>query len=576
MTTRRPPTSSVRRRLVLPIVVGWLLVSAPAALAAGPPFPDPVPGAVVYDTANIFSDATEAQATAIIAAIEARTGAEVVVYTQTKPGASDEEAAADGQALGTQWGVGRAGFDDGLVVIFDMEESGEHGAVRLEPGAGFKAAYLGEDESQAIFEGVMLPFLREGNLDQALLAALYAVDAQVTTDDVWKLEAARIGNAVLGLVVAPLVALRLLGFLALRWYRVGRDPHYTDDPSVLMPAPPPGLSPAGATLLMAGRSTARQFTSAMVDLAARGDIAFRPEPGLLTTKVAIIEGLAGADPDPYVGLARRQRQEPPEAALLAAIQREIDDHDGAIEPDEMIGLHGAKGAFDSALERQVAGLGWFREPPSRAIGRWIAIGVAELVAAGILLFVGFSVPLSGATVLAAALGAVGVGTLLVAGLMPARTMDGARLEAWLAAYRRTLQKTLAMAGSMDEVVASKAVPWLETPDRAMVWGVALGLHEEIEAVLARSASSTAAAQAVSAGHGPWLPGWYGGRAMGDGGGPGGLAPGLFSGSGVPDFDGMFSALSSVGSAASASRSSGGSGGFGGGGGFSGGGGGGRF
>jgi hypothetical protein len=342
-----------------------------------------------------------------------------------------------------------------------------------------------------------------------------------------------------------------------------------------MPAPPPGLSPAGATLLMAGRSSARQFTSAMVELAARGDIAFRPEPGLLTTKVAIIEGLGADDPDPYVGLARRQRQEPPEAALLAAIQREIDDHDGAIEPDEMIGLHGAKSAFDSALERQVARLGWLREPPSRAIGRWIAIGIVELVVAGILLFVAFSVPLSGATILAVALGAVGVATLLVAGVMPARTIDGARLDAWLKAYRRTLQKTLAMAGSMDEVVASKAVPWLETPDRAMVWGVALGLHDEIEAVLARSASSTAAAQAVTSGHGPWLPGWYGGHAV-SGGGPGGLAPGLFSGSAVPDFDGMFSALSSVGTAASASPSSGGSGGFGGGGGFSGGGGGGRF
>ena len=67
----------------------------------------------------------------------------------------------------------------------------------------------------------MLPELREGNLDPALLAALNAVDAQVTADDVWKLEAARIGNAVLGLIVAPIVALGLLGFLAIRWYRSG-------------------------------------------------------------------------------------------------------------------------------------------------------------------------------------------------------------------------------------------------------------------------------------------------------------------------------------------------------------------
>jgi uncharacterized membrane protein YgcG len=554
-------------------IVG-LLVSATATLAAGPPFPEPTAGVVVYDEADVFADETEAEATSIIEAIEARTGAEIVVYTQVKPGVSDDEAAADGQALGNAWGVGRSGFDDGLVVLWDMETDGLHGAVRLEPGAGFKAAYLGEDESQAIYDGVMVPFLREGNLDRALLAALEAVDAQVTSDDTWKLEAARIGNAALGLIVAPLALILLLGFVVLRWYRVGRDPHYTDDPSVLMPAPPPGLSPAGATLLMAGRSTERQFTSAMVDLAARGDLAFRPDPGLLGTRVSIVEGLGEGDPDPYVGLARRRRQEPPEAALLASIQHRIDAGDGILEPDDMSALQPAKTAFDSALERQIARLGWLREPPSKAIARWVGLGVAELVAAGLLIIAGFTVPLSGATILGGALVIVGIVTLIVAAVMPARTMAGARLNAWLAAYKRTLQKTLAMAGSLDEVVASKNVPWLETPDRAMVWGVAFGLHEEVEAVLARSAGAAANATAMS-GTSWWMPRWYGGHA-GEDGGPGGLAPGLFSGSGVPDFDGMFDALGSVGASASASKSSGGSGGFGGGGGFSGGGGGGRF
>ena len=43
-----------------------------------------------------------------------------------------------------------------------------------------------------------------------------------------------------------------------------------------------------------------------------------------------------------------------------------------------------------------------------------------------------------------------------------------------------------MSRSMNQVVASKAVPWLETPDQAVVWGVALGLRQEVEGVLARS------------------------------------------------------------------------------------------
>ncbi|HVQ21845.1 MAG TPA: TPM domain-containing protein, partial [Candidatus Saccharimonadia bacterium] len=114
MRTRQRARSRAHRAIVLTVAIGWLLVAAGAALAAGPPFPAPVPGVVLYDEAGIFSDATKAEATQVIEAIEARTGAEVVVYTQTKPGADADIAAADGQALGDQWGVGRDGFDDGL------------------------------------------------------------------------------------------------------------------------------------------------------------------------------------------------------------------------------------------------------------------------------------------------------------------------------------------------------------------------------------------------------------------------------------------------------------------------------
>ena len=37
----------------------------------------------------------------------------------------------------------------------------------------------------------------------------------------------------------------------------------------------------------------------------------------------------------------------------------------------------------------------------------------------------------------------------------------------LAAYRRTLQKTFEQARSMNQVVDSKVLPWLETPDQAV-------------------------------------------------------------------------------------------------------------
>ncbi len=231
-----------------------------------------------------------------------------------------------------------------------------------------------------------------------------------------------------------------------------------------------------------------------------------------------------------------------------------------------------RSSIDDALEREVTDRGWFREKPSRAITRWAVLGGIEIALAVAAVIIGWNVPISGAIVLGVALGAVGLATVLVATVMPARTMDGARLYAWLSAYRRTLQKTLAAAQSMNDVVASRAVPWLETPDQAMVWGVAFGLHEEVEEVLTRSASAEQTGQAMH-GTGLWLPGWYGGGAVGSG--PGGPGGGLFSSSAVPSFAGMFAALGSVGTGAVAS-SGGGSGGFGGGGGFSGGGGGGTF
>ena len=164
-------------------------------------------------------------------------------------------------------------------------------------------------------------------------------------------------------------------------------------------------------------------------------------------------------------------------------------------------------------------------------------------------------------------------TLFIAKSMPARTLAGATIHAMLAAYRRTLKSTLAQARSMDAVVASKALPWLTTPDQAVVWGVALGLRTDIESVIERTADDVKHGQlnpSVA-----YFPIWFGARgAFGGGGGlGGGIAPGLFSGgSAVPNFGNMFAAIGTIGNSASSS----GGGGFGGGGGGGGGGAGGGF
>jgi hypothetical protein len=142
--------------------------------------------------------------------------------------------------------------------------------------------------------------------------------------------------------------------------------------------------------------------------------------------------------------------------------------------------------------------------------------------------------------------------------MPQRTMAGAMVHAWLAAYRRTLERTLAGARSMDEVVSSRALPWVETPDQAVVWGFAMGLHHEVEDVLERSVEL--AREAGPTGRGPWVPSWYvplsGG---GSGGSYGGSSGGMFSSSAIPNFGAMTAALSTIGVAASSGSGSSGGG-----------------
>ena len=191
-------------------------------------------------------------------------------------------------------------------------------------------------------------------------------------------------------------------------------------------------------------------------------------------------------------------------------------------------------------------------------------------------FVGFSLPSNGALLVGGALIVAAVATFALARVMPQRTLEGARMYAQLAAYRRTLQKTLEQARTMDQVVSSHVLPWVETPDQAVVWAYALGLHEEVEEVLERSIEDVRAGAASPTR--TYFPLWFGAGARAEthiSGASRGAAAGLFSGGLVPDFGSMTAALSTIGDPPAPSGGGGsGSGGGGFGGGGSGGGGGG--
>jgi hypothetical protein len=156
---------------------------SPSPVEPGPPYPEPIDGMRVYDYAGVLSDDTITSVEATIRAIEERSGAQVVVYSQVKPESDTfEEAERDAVALIDQWGVGRADIDDGLAILFDLEANLCHGQVQMYAAPGYAAAYLTDEERQAIFEQDMLPALRDCDIDAALLAAMERIDAATKSD----------------------------------------------------------------------------------------------------------------------------------------------------------------------------------------------------------------------------------------------------------------------------------------------------------------------------------------------------------------------------------------------------------
>jgi uncharacterized membrane protein YgcG len=373
-----------------------------------------------------------------------------------------------------------------------------------------------------------------------------------------------VGGLVLGLLLV------LLAIVS--WLRHGRDPVYLDDASVLLPAPPPELSPALATLLLDDRTNDRTVTTGLVDLAARGWLAFHTEPdpdGSVQTGLECLTAEHGDLPAPEDKLRKR-------------ISEKAASHQDYIEPNRLYHLAEAFSEFKSDLETAAVKRAWLTARPGDVITTWQLIGSLEIVAAIVALLIWLISAASGVLVVAGGLAVGGAVSVGLSWSMPSRTRQGAMLYAMLSAYRRSMARSLEQARSFGDVVKDRALPWVATPDAAMVWGIALGLNGEVQAVLARSIlPPDEAAAATASGTAPaWRPGWW--LA---GTGPGGLAhgpassasqaagtAGLFSATLLPDPGSILASLGTIARVSPPGRSSGGSGSssFGGGGSFGGG------
>lgn len=551
------------------LLLTGLLVSV--AAAAGPPFPEPVDNQAVYDETGILSPQEVTVLEQQIDGIEERSGAEVAIYLQVDPGlGSSGDANLDAaKQLMRQWGVGRSGYDDGLVILVSFLDDRIHGQLSTWAGDGFLAAYMSTADLDALRNNVIVPAFIQQQVGAGLIVGMEVVDAAVTPNATTSLNIYRAVNAVVGIPGSILALLLTVGTAYVAWKREGDDPELSDSESVLMAGPPAEMTPPLATVMRRGRADQHSINTLLMELAASGRISFRNLDRVRKVK-------SDDDPDPLTDPAIDVHREPPGARNLAKPERQawaIIQNEaigtGILARERLWGLNGALGEVRTELEKEAVRLGWLDRLPVPIIRRWTLIGGAEIVVAAGLVFLGFTIPMSGLTLLAIATAIGGVITIGFGRAMSKRTRAGAYVNAMLSAYRRTLQRTMDQARSMREVVEDQTVRRLaDTPDKAVVWGLALGLHREVAAVLERGLADLTPEQAQRTGYYPvWLgssQGFAGGTSTGGGGS-------LFSGSGIPDIGGMFGALGSLGSSPPSS-SSGGGGGFGGGGGGGGGGG----
>jgi uncharacterized membrane protein YgcG len=562
--------SSIVFALFWAVFIALAVFGFPGSSSSVPRFPDAVNGQAVYDPAGALDPGIKQALESQIDAIEARSGAELVIYVRVDESATEESNLAAARALLDQWGVGRAGYDDGLVFLISFQPDLVHGKAHFFAGAGFLRGYLSQNNLQTLFDQVILPAARQQQLGGGLISALDAVNAAITPAATDRLNLLRQVNAVAGIGGAPIAFLLIVGLAFRAWRREGNDPDVLDSPSILMAGPPADMTPPLATVVREGRATQHSLDTLLIELASTGRIAFQNLDRAGKVK-------SDDEPNPLLDPAIKVRDEAPSGGRLAGPERAAWDiirqqalGSGILAREGLWALNGLLRPTRDELEDEVVRLGWFTRKPSTLITRWSLIGFGEMALGGLVVVAGFVIPMSGLTLLGAATGVGGLATFGIGHFMSQRTSKGAYVDAMLKAYRRTLELTLQQARSMEQVVADPTVKLLaDTPDKAVVWSFALGLHDQVAEVLRRNLEDQSANPSSTGS--AYYPLWLGSPPSSLAGGMAGGS--IFSGSGMPDIGGMFSAIGSIGSSPSSSSEGGG---FGGGGSSGGGGGGGSF
>jgi len=166
--------TGARHPLVLLAALALLALSFLGAPAhAAPTFP-PLTGRVV-DDAHVLSAQTAADLDAKLAALEAKTGRQLVVVTL--PSLQGYDIQDYGYQLGRAWGIGQKGQNNGVLFIVVPSEH----KTRIEVGYGLEPV-LTDALSSVILQNEVLPKFRTGDVEGGVVAGANAIIQQLSLD----------------------------------------------------------------------------------------------------------------------------------------------------------------------------------------------------------------------------------------------------------------------------------------------------------------------------------------------------------------------------------------------------------
>lgn len=129
----------------------------------------------VTDVSGVMDDQAEEQVERMIQGIKDNNGYEIaVLLVPTLQGQSVEEYS---MAIAEKWKVGTADKDDGVILLIATDDR----KVRIEVGGGLEGG-LNDGTSGEILDHVVLPFLKEGNYNEAVRQGVFAINETVLSN----------------------------------------------------------------------------------------------------------------------------------------------------------------------------------------------------------------------------------------------------------------------------------------------------------------------------------------------------------------------------------------------------------